>query len=48
MRVHFLIGSILLAASLAAQASEPIVVLEYGQRGEVTNMPMIPEIIHFA
>ena len=33
MRVHVLIGSILLVASLAAEASEPIVVLEYGQRG---------------
>ena len=33
MRVHVLIGSILVAVSLAAQASEPIVVLEYSQRG---------------
>ena len=33
MRVHVLIGSILVAASLAAEAAEPIVVLEYGQRG---------------
>ena len=33
MRVHVLIGSMLVAASLAAEAGEPIVVLEYGQRG---------------
>ncbi|MGB2333793.1 MAG: pilus assembly protein FimV, partial [Candidatus Puniceispirillaceae bacterium] len=33
MRVHVLIGSILVAASLAAEAGEPIVVLKYGQRG---------------
>ena len=33
MRVHVLIGSILVAASLAAEAGEPIVVLNYGQRG---------------
>ena len=33
MRVHVLIGSILVVASLAAEAGEPIVVLEYGQRG---------------
>ena len=33
MRVHVLIGSMLVAASLVAEASEPIVVLEYGQRG---------------
>ena len=33
MRVHVLIGSMLVAASLAAEASEPIVVLEYSQRG---------------
>ena len=32
MRVHVLIGSILVAASLAAEAGEPIVVLKYGQR----------------
>ena len=32
MRVHVLIGSILVVASLAAEAGEPIVVLEYGQR----------------
>ena len=33
MRVHVLIGSMLVVASLAAEAGEPIVVLEYGQRG---------------
>ena len=33
MRVHVLIGSLLVVASLAAEAGEPIVVLEYGQRG---------------
>ena len=33
MRVNVLIGSLLVAASLAAEASEPIVVLEYSQRG---------------
>jgi len=33
MRVHVLMGSILVVASLAAEAGEPIVVLEYGQRG---------------
>ena len=33
MRVHVLIGSMLVVASLVAEASEPIVVLEYGQRG---------------
>ena len=33
MRVHVLIGSMLVAASLAVEASEPIVVLEYSQRG---------------
>ena len=33
MRVHVLIGSLLVMASLAAEAGEPIVVLEYGQRG---------------
>ena len=33
MRVHVLIGSMLVAAGLAAEAGEPIVVLEYGQRG---------------
>ena len=33
MRVHVLIGSLLVAASLTAEASEPIVVLEYSQRG---------------
>ena len=33
MRIHVLIGSMLVAASLAAEASEPIVVLEYNQRG---------------
>ena len=32
MRIHVLIGSMLVAASLAAEASEPIVVLEYNQR----------------
>ena len=32
MRVHVLIGSLLVVASLAAEAGEPIVVLEYGQR----------------
>lgn len=32
MRIHVLIGSMLVAASLAAEASEPIVVLEYSQR----------------
>ena len=32
MRVHVLIGSMLVAASLAAEANEPIVVLEYSQR----------------
>ena len=31
MRVHILIGSMLVVASLAAEADEPIVVLEYGQ-----------------
>ena len=33
MRVHVLIGSLLVMASLAAEAGEPIVVLEYSQRG---------------
>ena len=33
MRVHVLIGAMLVAASLAVEASEPIVVLEYSQRG---------------
>ena len=33
MRVRVLIGSFLVAASIAAEASEPIIVLEYGQRG---------------
>ena len=33
MRVHVLIGSLLMLASLVAEAGEPIVVLEYGQRG---------------
>ena len=33
MRVHVLICSMLVAASIAAKASEPIIVLEYGQRG---------------
>ena len=32
MRVHVLISSILVATSLAVEAGEPIVVLEYGQR----------------
>ena len=32
MRIPVLIGSMLVAASLAAEASEPIVVLEYNQR----------------
>ena len=32
MRAHVLIGS-MLVASLVAEAGEPIVVLEYGQRG---------------
>ena len=32
MRFHVLIGSMLVVASLGAEASEPIVVLEYGQR----------------
>ena len=32
MRIHVLIGSMLVAASLAAEANEPIVVLEYSQR----------------
>ena len=31
MRVHVLIGSLLMLASLTAKAGEPIVVLEYGQ-----------------
>ena len=46
MRFDVLIGSMLLAASLAAEAAEPIVVLEYGQRGvsqdyanDTTNHP---------
>ena len=33
MRVNVFIGSMLVAASFVAEASEPIVVLEYGQRG---------------
>ena len=33
MRIHVLIGSMLVLVSLAAEASEPIVVLEYSQRG---------------
>ena len=33
MRFNVLIGSLLVVASLGAEASEPIVVLEYGQRG---------------
>ena len=32
MRFHVLIGSILVVASLGTEASEPIVVLEYGHR----------------
>ena len=32
MRIRVLIGSMLVATSLAAEAGEPIVVLEYGQR----------------
>ena len=32
MRFHVLSGSMLLVASLSVEASEPIVVLEYGQR----------------
>ena len=32
MRVHVLIGLVLVVASIAAEAGEPIVVLEYGQR----------------
>ena len=34
MRVHVLIGSMLIVANLATEAAEPIVVLEYGQRGQ--------------
>ena len=34
MRVHVLIGLMLIVANLAAEAAEPIVVLEYGQRGQ--------------
>ena len=34
MRFHILIGSMLVVASLASEAGEPIVVLEYGQRGD--------------
>ena len=33
MRVHVLIGLMLVAASVAVEASEPMIVLEYGQRG---------------
>ena len=33
MRFHVLIGSMLVVAGLGAEASEPFVVLEYGQRG---------------
>ena len=33
MRFHVLIGSMLVVAGLGAEASEPIVVLEYGPRG---------------
>ena len=33
MRFHALIGSMLVVAGLGAEASEPIVVLEYGPRG---------------
>ena len=33
MRFHVLIGSMLVVASLGVEASEPFVVLEYGQRG---------------
>ena len=33
MRFHVLIGSLLVMAGLGAEAGEPIVVLEYGQRG---------------
>ena len=33
MRFHVLFGSLLVITSLGAEASEPIVVLEYGQRG---------------
>ena len=40
MRVHVLIGAMLVAASLAVEASEPIVVL-------AMNMVKILEIIHF-
>ena len=32
MRFHVLIGSMLVLAGLGAEASEPIIVLEYGQR----------------
>ena len=47
MRVHVLIGSMLVVASLAAEAGEPIVVLEYGQRGGSHEYAMIPAPIHF-
>ena len=33
MHIHVLIGSMLVLVSLVAEASEPIVVLEYSQRG---------------
>ena len=33
MRVHILIGLMLVTANIAAEASEPLIVLEYGQRG---------------
>ena len=34
MRFHVLISSMLVVAGLGAEASEPFVVLEYGQRGD--------------
>ena len=37
MRFHVLIGSILVVTSLGAEASEPIVVLEYRQRADSTE-----------
>ena len=45
MRVHVLIGSILVAASLAAEAGEPIVVLNMASVVLAKNTPMIPAII---
>ena len=47
VRVHVLIGSMLVVASLGAKAGEPIVVLEYRPAWGSMNMPTTPAIIRF-